>query len=139
MSATLSRRVLSKDDESSSTDAEVTREDQDRINRFSSLHNRVRTLEEQLAAKKKDKEDLEEVGQELELVLDEDELVRYKVGGTFYSIPLAEAQEMLGTATEEADKEIEALDDKVGGVRDEMNGLKAELYARFGRGINLEA
>lgn len=76
MSATLSRRVLSKDDESQSTDAEVTREDQDRINRFSSLHNRVRSLEEQLATHRKDKEDLEEVGQELELVLDEEESVR---------------------------------------------------------------
>jgi chaperonin cofactor prefoldin len=76
MSATLSRRVLSKDDESQSTDAEVTREDQDRINRFSSLHNKIRNLEEELATHKKDKEDLEEVGQELELVLDEDELVR---------------------------------------------------------------
>ena len=77
MSATLSRRVLSRDDESqSSIDAEVTREDQDRINRFSSLHNRVRSLEAELADKKKEKEDLEEVGQELELVLDEDEGVR---------------------------------------------------------------
>lgn len=76
MSATLSRRVLSKDDEAQSTDAEVTREDQDRINRFSSLHNRVRNLDTELAAKKKDKEDLEEVTQELELVLDEDEPVR---------------------------------------------------------------
>lgn len=76
MSATLSRRVLSKDDESQSTDAEVTREDQDRINRFSSLHNRVRNLDADLATKKKDKEDLEEITQELELVLDEDEPVR---------------------------------------------------------------
>lgn len=76
MSATLSRRVLSKDDESQSTDAEVTREDQDRINRFSSLHNRIRNLEDELAGKQKDKEDLEEVSQELELVLDEEEPVR---------------------------------------------------------------
>jgi hypothetical protein len=90
----------------------VTREDQDKINRFSSLHNRIRNLDEQLAVKKvchlpiasvrntsqalqvensmtnpckvckltwsmqKDKEDLEEVTQELELVLDEEEPVR---------------------------------------------------------------
>lgn len=46
---------------------------------------------------------------------------------------------MLSTATEEADKEIEGLEEQVGTVRDEMNKLKAELYARFGRGINLEA
>jgi prefoldin subunit 4 len=61
------------------------------------------------------------------------------VGGTFYSVPLEEAKEMLETATGEADKEIEGLDEQMSTVRDEMNKLKAELYARFGRGINLEA
>lgn len=86
----------------------------------------------------KDKEDLEEVAQELELVLDEDEPVRYKVGGTFYSVPLSEAQSMLETATSEADTDIEKLEDQASVIREEMNGLKAELYARFGRGINLE-
>ncbi|KPI41208.1 Prefoldin subunit 4 [Cyphellophora attinorum] len=139
MSSLLSRRVLSKEDEASSTDAEVTREDQDKINRFSSLHNRIRNLDEQLAVKKKDKEDLEEVTQELELVLDEEEPVRYKVGSTFYSVPLSEAQTMLQEATSDADSEIEKLEDEVGVVKEEMDKLKAELYARFGRGINLEA
>ena len=46
---------------------------------------------------------------------------------------------MLSTATEDADAEIEKLEEQVGTVREEMDGLKAELYARFGRGINLEA
>ena len=45
---------------------------------------------------------------------------------------------MLETATGEVDKEIEELEEKEGAVREEMNSLKAELYARFGRGINLE-
>jgi prefoldin subunit 4 len=64
---------------------------------------------------------------------------RYKVGGTFYAVPLEEAKEMLEKATEEADKDIEGLEEQEGQVREEMNALKAELYARFGRGINLEA
>jgi hypothetical protein len=63
----------------------------------------------------------------------------YKIGATFYSIPNAEAQELLTTATGEADTEIEALEDKMGTIREEMDKLKASLYARFGRGINLEA
>lgn len=45
---------------------------------------------------------------------------------------------MLSTATEKVDQDIEALDEQVGTVREEMDKLKAELYARFGRGINLE-
>lgn len=70
---------------------------------------------------------------------DADGIHRYKVGGTFYAVPLSEAQEMLGTATAEADTEIEAIEEQTGTVREEMDKLKAELYARFGRGINLEA
>lgn len=74
------------------------------------------------------------------MVIDADgEKCRYKVGGTFYLVPLEEAKEMLEKETEEADKEIEELEEKEAGVREEMNALKAELYARFGRGINLEA
>ncbi len=43
---------LSKEEESQSTDAEVTREDQDKINRFSSLHNRVKGWEGEIEVKK---------------------------------------------------------------------------------------
>jgi prefoldin subunit 4 len=46
---------------------------------------------------------------------------------------------MLSTATAEADTDIEALEDNMATIREEMNSLKASLYARFGRGINLEA
>lgn len=43
---------LSKEDESESgPDAEVTKEDQDKINSFSRLHNKERVLEEELQAK----------------------------------------------------------------------------------------
>lgn len=85
---------LSRDDEGAvSEENEVRREDQEKINRFSRLHQRETILEEQLKAKQvcfilrlyfdalmgltsiqKDKEDLEEVSMELELA-DEDELV----------------------------------------------------------------
>ena len=46
---------------------------------------------------------------------------------------------MLEKATQEVDADIEKVEDQVSVVREEMDGLKAELYARFGRGINLEA
>lgn len=46
---------------------------------------------------------------------------------------------MLEEATKQADTEIEALDERVAGIREEMDKLKAGLYARFGRGINLES
>lgn len=66
-------------------------------------------------------------------------MYRYKIGDSFMHLPLAEAQELLATATEELDGEVATLEGELGGVRDEIGGLKAHLYARFGKGINLEA
>ncbi|EXJ90066.1 prefoldin subunit 4 [Capronia epimyces CBS 606.96] len=131
-------RQLSKEEESEATDAEVTKEDQDKINAFSKLHNRSKALEEELATKQKDKEDLEEVSTELELA-DEDELIPYKIGESFMHVPLSEAQELLASATTELESEVTSLEDELSTIRDEIGTLKAHLYARFGKGINLEA
>lgn len=45
---------------------------------------------------------------------------------------------MLEEATGRIDKETSSLEDKLGTIRDEMTQLKVELYARFGKQINLE-
>ena len=54
------------------------------------------------------------------------------------SLPLPEAQEMLSTSSEQIDEEVLRLEDSLQELRDEMKGLKAQLYARFGKSINLE-
>ena len=46
---------------------------------------------------------------------------------------------MLEKETGEVEGEIEKLEEQESSLKDEMGKLKAELYARFGRGINLEA
>ncbi|KAJ5167409.1 prefoldin subunit 4 [Penicillium canariense] len=132
-------RMLSRDEESGpgSEENEVRREDQEKINRFSRLHQRETLLEEQLKAKQKDKEDLEEISTELELA-DEDELVPYKIGDSFFQLPLADAQSMLETSTEQIDADVSKLEDSLGELREELQQLKVALYARFGRSINLE-
>ncbi|KAI1910054.1 hypothetical protein LOZ53_006278 [Ophidiomyces ophidiicola] len=135
----LSRRMLSKEDENAThgEETEVRREDQEKINRFSRLHQRETILEEQLKTKQKDKEDLEEVSAELELA-DEDDLVPYKIGDSFVSLPLSEAQTLLSSATEQIDEDIVKIEENLGEIRDELQKLKVALYARFGRSINLE-
>ncbi|CAG7990337.1 unnamed protein product [Penicillium olsonii] len=147
-------RMLEKADETSANDEnEVRREDQEKINRFSRLHQRETTIEEQLKGKQvsqlrksssgpltrlqKDKEDLEEVSLELELA-DEDDLVPYKIGDSFFQLPLSDAQGMLSASTEKVDGEISNLEESIGELREEMQQLKVALYARFGRSINLE-
>ncbi|KAK3955877.1 Prefoldin subunit-domain-containing protein [Pseudoneurospora amorphoporcata] len=135
----MNRRMLSREDEEAAGDEiEVRREDQDKINRFSRLHQRELGIEEELKDKNKEKEELDDLDTELELVEDEEELVQYKIGDSFFHIPHAQAKEMLGIAAAKLEKEIEDLQDKLETIHIEMNGLKVDLYARFGRTINLE-
>ena len=45
---------------------------------------------------------------------------------------------MLSASSGVIDEEVTTVAEKLGGVREEMSQLKVELYARFGRSINLE-
>ncbi|TVY75819.1 Prefoldin subunit [Lachnellula suecica] len=134
---------LSKEDEAKAAgdEVEVRREDQDKINKFSRLHQREIGIEDELKAKhcraQKEKEDLDDVSNELELA-DEDDKVPYKIGDSFVSLPLPEVQEMLSNSTAKIEEEVAALEEKLSTIRDEQEELKVELYARFGRSINLE-
>ncbi|THW15422.1 Prefoldin, subunit 4 [Aureobasidium pullulans] len=169
MAATMSRRMasyslrdmlilsqLSKDEEGEET--EVRREDQDKINRFSTLHQKEKLLQADLKTREvrsrlnmrvqnymvdlyivqKEKEDLEEVSSELELA-DEDEKVSYKIGDSFFLLPLPEVQELLAASIEKIDSDVTAVEEKLSELREEMQQLKTALYGRFGRSINLEA
>ncbi|KAG5927253.1 hypothetical protein E4U42_002404 [Claviceps africana] len=138
MASLIQRRMLSKEDEQAAGDeVEVRREDQDNINKFSRLHQRELIIEEQLKAKNKEKEELDDLSTELELA-DEDDKIQYKIGDAFFHVPLEKAQEMLEAATTRIDDETTELEDRISTVRDEMQQLKVKLYARFGKQINLE-
>ncbi|KAK4040333.1 Prefoldin subunit-domain-containing protein [Parachaetomium inaequale] len=134
----MSRRMLTKEEEDAMGDeVEVRREDQDKINKFSRLHQHELSIEEELKGKNKEKEELDDITAELELA-DEDDTVPYKIGDAFFHLPLPQAQEMLELSTARLDEEIGELEDKMGTIREEMTQLKVELYARFGKTINLE-
>ncbi|KAM3463349.1 hypothetical protein MY5147_002583 [Beauveria neobassiana] len=155
MSSLLQRRMLSKEEENAGQEVEVRREDQDKINRFSRLHQRELLLEEELKAKnvrfpslvvsgfslttaqQKEKEELDDLSTELELA-DEDEKIRYRIGDAFFHLPLEQAQEMLSTATTRIDEDTGALEEKISNIKEQMTELKVDLYARFGKQINLE-
>ncbi|KAK0827370.1 hypothetical protein LTR12_015334 [Friedmanniomyces endolithicus] len=150
----LSKRMLSREEEAQiGEEKEVRREDQEKINRFSRLHSREKGIDEQLKAREasislagraappsqlKEKEDLEEISAELELA-DEDDKVPYRIGDSFFSLPVSEVQELLSSSVERINGNVESLEEKLSGLRDEMRELKAALYGRFGRSINLEA
>ncbi|POS85620.1 prefoldin subunit 4 [Erysiphe pulchra] len=130
-------RMLSKEDEARTEEVEVRREDQDMINKFSRLHQKETLLEEELNLKLKEKEELEDVSNELELA-DEDDIIPYKIGDCFLSLPLPEVQELLEASTTRVTDDVNRLEEKMGCIRSEMSELKVHLYARFGPSINLE-
>jgi prefoldin subunit 4 len=63
---------------------------------------------------------------------------RYKIGDSFFNLPVPEVQELLSAAVERIDGEVSSVEEKLGEYREEMQSLKTDLYGRFGKSINLE-
>ena len=61
------------------------------------------------------------------------------IGDSFYSLPSSKVQELLSSLNEKVDQEASDLQGKIGEIREEMQQLKVQLYARFGKSINLES
>lgn len=53
-------------------------------------------------------------------------------------MPLEEVQNLLSTSTSKIEESVAAAEGKLGTIREEMEQLKVDLYARFGKSINLE-
>ena len=60
------------------------------------------------------------------------------MGDAFVALPVSEAQERLSQSTENIGEKLAQVEDDLSTVREELAQLKAMLYARFGKGINLE-
>ncbi|KAI0268821.1 Prefoldin subunit 4 [Gloeopeniophorella convolvens] len=116
---------------------EVTWEDQQRINTFSKLNTRIRSLVEKMNDLKQEKEALDDLAMELELA-DEDQPVLYKVGEAFLHLPHSRAMKRLEKDQTHVDGEISKLTETVDQCESDMKALKVALYARFGSAINLD-
>ncbi len=53
-------------------------------------------------------------------------------------LPLPDVQELLAQGTSKIEKSVSATEGKLRSIREEMESLKVDLYARFGKSINLE-
>lgn len=118
-------------------DVNVTYEDQQRINKFSKLIMRKDNVEKELAQQRQEKEYLDDVSLEIELI-DEDELVAYRVGSVFLHMKQSEVVEQLEKDAEVVDGAIDALESQETELEDEIRVLKSSLYGKFGDNINLE-
>ncbi|KAI9062825.1 hypothetical protein FKP32DRAFT_1676746 [Trametes sanguinea] len=116
--------------------AEVTWEDQQRINSFSKLNTRLRGIEEKIQ-ELKEKEALDDISMELELA-DEDEPVMYRIGEAFIHMPHARAVKRLERDLAALNAELEKQTSNAEDCEKQMKELKVILYAKFGRAINLD-
>ncbi|KAI0358514.1 Prefoldin subunit 4, partial [Trametes cingulata] len=117
--------------------AEVTWEDQQRINSFSKLNTRLRSIEEKIQELKVQKEALDDISMELELA-DEDEPVMYRIGEAFIHMPHPRAVKRLERDLANLNAELEKYTSNAEECEKQMKELKVILYAKFGRAINLD-
>ncbi|XP_052815562.1 prefoldin subunit 4-like [Mya arenaria] len=120
-------------------DAQVTFEDQQKINKFARTNVKLGDIKDELKNKKKDLENLEIAEEELLMLDGDDTLIPYQVGEVFISINSEETTTMLEKAKEATQAEMAELESRADGHKKTLQDLKIELYAKFGTNINLEA
>lgn len=119
------------------TTTEVTWEDQQKINKFSTLVTAKDDYISELEKAKSEKEYLDDLALELELV-DDEEKINYKIGEAFILMKASDAVTRIEKENEDLDSKITNLGSKIDELDETLNELKVQLYAKFGKNINLE-
>ncbi|PVD20462.1 hypothetical protein C0Q70_18618 [Pomacea canaliculata] len=115
------------------SDAQVTLEDQQKINKFARHNAKMQDLKEELVQKKKQLENLEDASDELLML--EDELI----GELFVSTSAEEASQLIEASKSTVKAEIATIEAQLETHKKTLSDLKVQLYAKFGSNINLEA
>ncbi|XP_058460272.1 probable prefoldin subunit 4 [Malaya genurostris] len=119
------------------SDVHITIDDQMKINKFANYNAKVEDLKEELKIKQNELKNLEEAGDEIEL-LDEETPIPFLIGEVFISHDLPRTQELLAEVKEKKKIEIENIQKLSKEIQEKMSELKAHLYGRFGSNIYLE-
>ena len=114
-------------------------EDQQKINKFARLNNRLDDLKEDMKSKKNEIQTLDDASTDLMMLEDDEEKVPYQVGEVFVFLSQDDVQEQIESRKQELEKEVESVTSRMDGIKGQMSDLKTHLYAKFGSAINLEA
>lgn len=121
---------------SSGSEAEVTWEDQQNINKFGRLNNRLHELDDEIKTAKETNENLEDASNEL--ILTDEEIVRFQIGEVFAHVPREEVESRIEEMKEVTSKNLEKLEEERESIVAQMAELKKILYGKFKDSINLE-
>lgn len=113
-------------------------EDQQKINHFARLNNRLDELKDDIKAKNNEIQTLKDASDDL-MMLDDDEKVPYQIGEVFVTMTQDDVQDTLEAQKEIFEGEVTKLEEKSEDIKSQMSDLKTQLYAKFGNAINLEA
>ncbi|GBG60573.1 hypothetical protein CBR_g8595 [Chara braunii] len=114
----------------------VTWEDQQRINTFNRLNTKFHEVDDEITRCKESLANLEDA--DSELILTEEEEVRYQMGEVFMRLPREDVQERLEKLTEETKHTLVRLIKEKEQLLSQMADLKKILYGKFKDSINLE-
>nr|GMD40357.1 probable prefoldin subunit 4 [Ipomoea batatas] len=115
----------------SSSEVEVTWEDQQKINKFSRLNTRFHELEDEIKVAKETCENMEDASNEL--ILTDEEVVRFQIGEVFAHVAKEEVENRIEEMKEVTSKKLEKLEEEKESVVAQM----AELKKVLGNGAGL--
>lgn len=119
----------------------VTKEDQQSINRFARLNARHLDIKEEILSKTNELRNYEDALGEAEIkeLEDEGHRLHLQVGDIMVNLEPEETKKWLQDKMDELKESVAGLEQRKSTISEEMTQLKAHLYARFGNNIHLES
>mmetsp|Transcript_16902 Transcript_16902/g.20854 ORF Transcript_16902/g.20854 Transcript_16902/m.20854 type:complete len:129 (+) Transcript_16902:136-522(+) len=118
-------------------DVEVRWEDQQRINEFGKNTNHLLELKTERNETQKQLDYLEDAEQEVLLSDDSDEH-KVRMGETFIVVNEDDFNEFIESRREKLNSIFEKQSEEINALEGKQQLLKSDLYARFGKNINLD-
>jgi len=125
--------ILAKEEEN---DAEVRREDQDKINEFGRLNARLYEVRDEISSLKKLLEKIDDAS--TELMMGNGDRVMLRLGEAMFEATEDEATEFCEAEVERHQETVDRLSEEESEILERQAELKKILYGRFGKSINLE-
>lgn len=119
----------------------VTKEDQQKINQFARLNARLEDAKDEINSKTSELKNYEDAMSEAELKVLEDEghRLHLQVGDIMVNLEPEKTLKWIEGKMDVLKTSLVELEKKKANIVEEMTGLKAHLYARFGNNIHLES
>jgi len=118
-------------------DEEVTREDQDNINAFGRLNNRLHEIEDEQKELQDQINNIQDASNEL-LLADDDGPLKYLIGEVYVDLPKSAVEGLLEKEEKKHHQNVEDLNTEHDSIKKTLASLKVKLYSKFASSINLE-